>query len=250
MRSLLPVFLLSALLVSTSAAAQYVSVTDSPYNAAGDGTTDDTQAIQNALDSESYLEFPAGTYMITDTLQLNSDSWIKGPGTILQSGTVGNQAVDGSDVNNVVIQDLVIQGNLDADYSTNRHALRFGGNCQNIILRNLEVHDADGYGIGFEADGGDASFENIFLEDVLVDTANLDGIDFKNNDNANANITLLNVTVLDHGQSSAVLKSGIDIRGPATVIGAMAPDKQNGVITHSCLARAKSMIACAMGISS
>lgn len=53
--------------------------------AKGDGITDDTKAVQNALNStpaggELYL--PAGTYSITTTLRVNQRITIRGPGMI------------------------------------------------------------------------------------------------------------------------------------------------------------------------
>ena len=41
-----------------------VFVTPQMYGAKADGTTDDTQAIQSALDSSSFVYIPDGTYMI------------------------------------------------------------------------------------------------------------------------------------------------------------------------------------------
>ena len=57
-----------------------ISVKD--FGAKGDGITDDTMAIKNAIDSlrpGSTLYFPSGTYMISDTLQLKTyNVFIKG----------------------------------------------------------------------------------------------------------------------------------------------------------------------------
>jgi hypothetical protein len=47
-----------------------VSVKD--YGATGDGTTDDTTALQDALDANRNLWFPAGTYKITAALTISS----------------------------------------------------------------------------------------------------------------------------------------------------------------------------------
>ena len=53
------------------------------YGAAGDGTADDTSAIQDAVDalpSGGTLYFPAGRYRVTDTITLKSDMSIVGEG--------------------------------------------------------------------------------------------------------------------------------------------------------------------------
>lgn len=77
------------------AGSAWVDVTKSPYSATGDGTTNDTTAIQNALNALGLigggtLYFPPGTYKTSTTLQVPSNVWIKGAGwsTIIRTAGV------------------------------------------------------------------------------------------------------------------------------------------------------------------
>ncbi len=47
-----------------------VSVKDPPYSAAGDGQTDDTAAIQRAIDENALVFLPKGTYRVSKTIRL------------------------------------------------------------------------------------------------------------------------------------------------------------------------------------
>ena len=55
---------------------QWVSVTR--YGAKGDGKTDDTKAIQEAVQKENILYFPQGIYKVTDTILLKKDITLLG----------------------------------------------------------------------------------------------------------------------------------------------------------------------------
>jgi parallel beta-helix repeat protein len=108
--------------------AQYLDVTASPYLAAGNGTTDDTTAIQDAIDDAvghglgEYVYFPQGTYKVS-SLSLNDASHLvlRGAGreisVILGNGLSANvfTATSGS-ARNVTIQDLGITSSSNSTY--------------------------------------------------------------------------------------------------------------------------------------
>lgn len=72
-----------------------VSVKD--FGAVGDGVTDDTAAIQAAIDAASAVYFPEGTYIITDTLTCSNAVRLYGDGqniSIIDNTTNDNVAID------------------------------------------------------------------------------------------------------------------------------------------------------------
>ena len=62
-----------------------VDVTKAPYNAKGDGVTDDTAAIQKALDDnpnrQAIIYLPNGIYLVSDTLKWGGGDDMRGGGT-------------------------------------------------------------------------------------------------------------------------------------------------------------------------
>lgn len=105
--------------------AQTVSVKD--FGAVGDGVTDDTAAIQAAIDAADRIYFPAGTYLTTNTLYFKTNNYLYGDGdasTIkLQSGLVKNMfkpvgpfgtlaSPNAYSCDNVTFEDLCIDHNI------------------------------------------------------------------------------------------------------------------------------------------
>jgi hypothetical protein len=89
---------------------QYVSVKD--YGAVGDGTTDDTTAIQNALNASLNVYFPEGTYLVSSTLTLRTRHHIYGANaqaSTLQANT-DITVLSATDKQRIVIEDLEIFG--------------------------------------------------------------------------------------------------------------------------------------------
>jgi chitodextrinase len=88
------------------------------FGATGNGSTDDTAAIQNAINSTpsgGVLGFPAGTYRVTSTLHLKSGVTYQGSGSpvllgYLGTGPYGYLLADGSDASNVTITGIVFNG--------------------------------------------------------------------------------------------------------------------------------------------
>jgi hypothetical protein len=86
---------------------QTVSVKD--FGAVGDNSTDDTVAIQNALDSGNIIYFPTGEYLVSDSLKFNSNQAIYGDGytkSIITTNTAVTTAL-------IVAKTTGIRANID-----------------------------------------------------------------------------------------------------------------------------------------
>lgn len=87
------------------------------YSAKGDGTTDDTTSIQNAInaahiDGGGTVFFPTGTYLITAVLTIYSNTTLQGSAqgatSIVQNGVPAH--IYGKDVSFVTIKDITFKG--------------------------------------------------------------------------------------------------------------------------------------------
>jgi len=68
-----------------------VNARAAPYKAKGDGIADDTNAIQNAIDTGSPVFLPKGRYLITQPLRLRKDSLLFGLSNIRSIVTARNE---------------------------------------------------------------------------------------------------------------------------------------------------------------
>lgn len=90
------------------------------YGAKGDGATDDTAAINSAIAASAgkTIAFPAGTYIVTSTISLVSNTCLKGLGNAVIKQKSSNTTVPtvllsaaGAPRVNIIIDGLIIDGN-------------------------------------------------------------------------------------------------------------------------------------------
>jgi hypothetical protein len=119
-----------------------VSVKD--FGATGDGVTDDTSAIQAALDSgASNIYIPEGTYNVSSTLNITSSINLKGNGIIQQ--TVSGITTIYITVSNVSIDGISVYGNdtTDVYVANSRGIYALGGSnispISNISIANCSI---------------------------------------------------------------------------------------------------------------
>ena len=112
----------------------YADVRD--YGAVGDGVTDDTEAIQTAIDSENNLFFSPGTYSISGTVTLpNSKHLIADSATILQKQNNTN-SFRINNTSEISIDGLYFKAeNRPAAAGDNSYAIAIYG-CNDVAITN------------------------------------------------------------------------------------------------------------------
>jgi len=181
----------------TNRIKELVSVRD--FGAAGDGTTDDTTAFQNALAAHDCVFVPAGTYRTTSTIVLGERKTLYGVG---QSSVI---AADDDDFHVIEIRD---------GYATLKSLKMTGGDagiklygvtgpCVQNTVRDLVIHGAK---TGILLDGNDDTdkpcYWNYFAH-VLIEAPILHGVHLTKTgagDTPNAN-NFHHLRVYSHGVS-------------------------------------------------
>ena len=125
-----------------------VKVTD--YGAKGDGTTDDTASIQEALDSSDIVLFPKGTYIVSQ-LNINTNNHLIGEGaeTVIKQLADTPQyrhAICINNVENVVIEKMCVDGNADNNATDFKHSI-YILTSENVAVKDCTIINSSGEGI-------------------------------------------------------------------------------------------------------
>lgn len=118
----------------------YVNVKD--FGAVGDGVTNDTEAIQNALNSAYKVVFPQGNYCITE-LYLNDGNYIDGQGSIFNKLDMDYQATPCiklhiDENSKAILTKNITLKNLTIKPMNERRGDSFRlGNVENLIMDNI-----------------------------------------------------------------------------------------------------------------
>ena len=160
----------------------WVNVKD--FGAKGDGETDDTEAIQKAIDTGKNVYIPHGIYIIT-SITLKSNQIITGDGidnTILKAAnltdTIGlsELALIKTDYThkqkNIKIINLTInmhaQDQIDLDETQGFHAIELI-NTDNAVIENIEVIDPHGRAIAIiTKNNGDDMIDGSYTKGAII----------------------------------------------------------------------------------
>ena len=168
--------------------AQKVNITDvKTAGAAGDGVTDDTAAIQAALDNGGCVYFPKGTYRITGSLYPKSNTKMFGCGTIKLDNQESSSSLYAvriiGDVNNT-LENITIDGlnftGVDPGNGATRDGITIGQSrgissrvCNNITISNCRITGFNGRGLdtfaGAAGDGYSHGYPQIYVKHVYIE---------------------------------------------------------------------------------
>jgi len=218
--------------------SETVSVKD--FGAVGDGTTNDTAAIQAAFDSgASQIIYPAGTYLQNAVTIPNTVHIISGSGIVKQR-TTDTKIFTGSSIVGLVIDGLTIQGNYtypQTSVSSNNRGIELIS-CQYVRIVNcnfkniqeiaIQLTNCDystvannsiylcGRGIYFRGCRRSSIVNNIVDSTILADTVFTIGISLESTDGhaygVNKEIVVNNNIVRNYINAQGIMAhSGTDI---------------------------------------
>lgn len=143
------------------------------YGAKGDGKVDDTASIQQAMQSNSLIFFPAGNYLVSKTIRLESlqNVHILATGATLTNNTLTNDClhIDQCEFVTIVGGRYTRLALPAASWPTNCHCLCLT-NCKDVSVQNIFIDGSPGMGICV-VDG-----VNIRITDNIVKNTTRDGI--------------------------------------------------------------------------
>ena len=149
-------------------ARESVSVKD--FGAVGDGVTDDTAAIQAAIDSlgavGGMVQVPPGTYKVSSTLNISSYIYLKGSGAVASSILTNNSTGNVVYINGVSITPGCTVENLFFNSSVTRTAGSYivSNSSNGTFIKNCKMYSAfDGISIT------GTSAQCIKIEDCQID---------------------------------------------------------------------------------
>jgi hypothetical protein len=162
----------------------FTSITSAPYNAVGDGVTDNTTAIQNCVNAHANVWIPAGNFAcLTGSINVPGGRTIRGAG-MWRSTLSGYYATFNLGGDSEVFSDLLMSGNTsNRDDFSNDCAFNNGGGTGTSLTNIWMEH----YKVGWWMGGGGNLSSNVLVTGCRIRDLYADGL--------NANVGSSGVTV-------------------------------------------------------
>ena len=188
-----------------------ITITNSPYNAVGDGATDNTLAISNAIvaaaaggntnglfggtvrvPKSGTGVFLCGPLTLKNNVNFQIDTnvtlkmeplnvWTNFP---VQNQTYGNLIYASGATNLEISGDGTIDGNGTAWWTAgssifnNRpYMIFFNGNCKRVLIQNVRIQNPPKMHIVFKGSDNDITIQDMTINTTAANAANTDGID-------------------------------------------------------------------------
>jgi len=194
----------------------------SEFGAKGDGTTDDTAAIQSAIDAGNEIFIPPGTYLVDGGLAPKTDLTIRGSGpgaTVIKLKNSAGQAAifkGTGALESITIRDLTLNGN-ESNNSGNGDGISID-QVDGLLIDNVEIVDCrlNGIALGDSASGGEIA--NALIRGCRIGDCHGDLIRIYNKDNTNRGNKILGCSLFEPGFSEATgVLYGINVYGPILI---------------------------------
>ena len=157
----------------TTVAALSSAVNVKSYGAIGDGTTNDTAAINAAITAagtNGTVFFPKGTYLVTSTLQMLSGQCFLGDGGSMQGTSTIKKGANG-DLINMVGRCRLENLNLDSVGATYTGRGIFVSTGFSQVINNVRSANNVTYALEYEATSGGGTFVTNFVADMITASA-------------------------------------------------------------------------------
>ena len=172
-----------------------VSVKD--FGAVGDGVTDDTAAIQAAIDATSSsnqrLLVPSGTYIST-TLNIKTNTYLFGVGIIKRKDSSTGFLLSASGVNDFVVRGIKLDANKTGATGAS-FAVFAQSSCYQFRFDGITVINGKSNGIAIRSTADGAENTHSYINDCTVDGCDGYGIEVQDC----KNVTVSNNSVLNSG---------------------------------------------------
>lgn len=197
-------------------------VTPEMFGARGDGSNDDTIAVQACFDSGCKNVLLYNSYKITDPIVVSSNTTIFGTknSKIIIRSAEKRSAFDCSNANNIIFDGLNIEGNSQYDGLTDSRdyiecGIFAGGVCDNLVIKNCHIIKCGQAGIFLK------EVSNVLIKDTYISYLENSSGSFSANSNYNfgirmytsaENVTINNVEVYDCAIGFYLPHGGSDIK--------------------------------------
>ena len=136
------------------------------FGAKGDGITDDAAAIQAAMNVGRIVCFPEGVYLIATSLKLRSNQILTGNATIMKDNIDALRVFElDQNVNDILIQDLILDGNNTTNGTTYEAIDLDGYTVKNLTIDNVIFKNFSGSQVigGADTDTTNTVIQNCYF---------------------------------------------------------------------------------------